>query len=69
LSLERVGILTDGARFSCQVEDDEPPQGGMHQHQEGALTMLRSAVVNNTRLAAAALALQLHTMLKMDGSC
>lgn len=69
MSLKPAGRLTDGARVSGQVEDDEFPQGGTQQHQQGALTVLRSAVVNNTRLATAALALQLHTLLKMDGSC
>jgi len=49
------------------VESDATLQGGVQWHQEGALTVLRSAVVNNTRLAAAAMALQLHTSLKMDG--
>ena len=49
------------------MESDATLQGGVQWHQEGALTVLRSAVVNNTRLAAAAMALQLHTSLKMDG--
>ena len=46
----------------------EGGEGREGRHHEGTITVLRSAVVNNTRLAAATLKLGLDGVLKMGGT-